>query len=77
MQRITAWVLDTATAQCAAWRATRAAVHLAVNVSPSNLLEPGFVDLVRRPLDATACRPTPRPRDHRDERDRPFDTARW
>ncbi len=51
MQRITAWVLDTAVAQCAAWRATGLPFTVAVNVSPSNLLEPAFVDRVAALLE--------------------------
>lgn len=47
MQEITAWVLDTAVAQCAAWRSTGRSLSVAVNVSPSNLLETGFVDMVK------------------------------
>src|SRR5271168_3767313 len=41
MQRITAWVLATAVAQCSTWRAAGQLSAVAVNVSPSNLLEPG------------------------------------
>ena len=51
MQRITAWVLDTATAQCAEWRASGLAFTVAVNVTPANLLEPGFVAVVLETLD--------------------------
>ena len=51
MQKITAWVLETAVVQCTDWRASGRPFSVAVNVSPSNLLEPGFVDMVRRLLD--------------------------
>jgi EAL domain-containing protein (putative c-di-GMP-specific phosphodiesterase class I) len=47
MKEITAWVLDTAVAQCAAWRSTGRSLAVSVNVSPSNLLEPGFVEMVK------------------------------
>ncbi|MGD0394443.1 MAG: bifunctional diguanylate cyclase/phosphodiesterase [Acidimicrobiales bacterium] len=47
MREITAWVLDTAVAQCAAWRSTGRSLSVAVNVSPSNLLETGFVEMVK------------------------------
>jgi len=46
MPEITAWVLDTAVAQCAAWTRAGRSISVAVNVSPSNLLEVGFVDMV-------------------------------
>jgi len=52
MQRITAWVLATAVSQCATWRAAGQLSAVAVNVSPSNLLEPGFVDTVREVLES-------------------------
>jgi diguanylate cyclase (GGDEF)-like protein len=51
MQAITRWVLKTAISQCASWRATGRALTVAVNVSPRNLLEPGFVDSIRSELD--------------------------
>jgi len=46
MRDITEWVLDTAAAQCSAWRRTSRPLAVAVNVSPKNLVEPGFVDMV-------------------------------
>ena len=47
-------------AQCAAWRDAGRPLAVAVNVSPTNLLDAGFVDLVRAPArDVTACPPTP------------------
>ena len=50
MQRVTEWVLETALTQCAAWRNTGREFSVAVNVSPSNLLEPHFVDTVKERL---------------------------
>jgi diguanylate cyclase (GGDEF)-like protein len=51
MAPITAWVLDRALAQCAAWRAAGRTSVVSVNISPSNLLDDGFVDLVAELLD--------------------------
>jgi EAL domain-containing protein (putative c-di-GMP-specific phosphodiesterase class I) len=51
MELITAWVLETAVAQCAAWRSSGQLFSVAVNVSPSNLLQPDFVDTVEHCLD--------------------------
>lgn len=51
-----AWVLQTATAQLAAWRQAIPgceALQLAVNVSPIQLDDDDFVDMVTRILDAT------------------------
>ncbi|WP_052666774.1 putative bifunctional diguanylate cyclase/phosphodiesterase [Nitriliruptor alkaliphilus] len=59
------WVLATATAELAAWHATRPSgtptVALAVNVSPRELQDPGFLDgvrtaLARWPLPSDALR---------------------
>jgi diguanylate cyclase len=47
MHEITKWVLEEAAAQCAAWRAAGRNLIVAVNISPTNLLEPGFVEMVR------------------------------
>lgn len=41
------YILDAALSQCAAWRAMGRDQVVSVNISPSNLLEPGFSDLVR------------------------------
>ncbi len=46
MPSLTRWVLDHALAQCASWRATGQCVTVSVNASPTNLLDPGFTDLV-------------------------------
>jgi len=51
MRAITQWVLEEAAAQCAAWRRSGRPLTVAVNVSPTNLLEPGFVDMVRAELE--------------------------
>jgi diguanylate cyclase (GGDEF)-like protein len=51
MTRITAWVLESALTQCEEWRETGRTFTVAVNVAPSNLLEPGFVDRVCGLLD--------------------------
>jgi diguanylate cyclase len=51
MQSITRWVLEEAVAQCLSWRSSGRSLSVAVNVSPTNLLEPGFVETVERLLD--------------------------
>ena len=51
MGRVTAWVLETAVGQCAAWRSAGQLFTVSVNVAPSNLLEPGFIDTVKAQLD--------------------------
>jgi diguanylate cyclase len=51
MEKITAWVLDTALAQCAAWRSAGRSISVSVNVSPSNMLEPDFVDMIKYRLN--------------------------
>ncbi|MEO8899001.1 MAG: bifunctional diguanylate cyclase/phosphodiesterase [Candidatus Dormibacter sp.] len=50
MQPLTALIFDSALAQCAAWHADGRRLTVSVNVSPSNLLDPGFVDSVRDAL---------------------------
>lgn len=50
----TAWVLDAATAQLAAWRDTGLALPLSVNVSAANLLEHDFADRVAHGLARNA-----------------------
>ncbi|MEP7035370.1 MAG: bifunctional diguanylate cyclase/phosphodiesterase [Actinomycetota bacterium] len=47
MGAITTLVLSDALAQCAAWTSSGNPLSVAVNISPTNLLEPGFTDLVR------------------------------
>jgi diguanylate cyclase (GGDEF)-like protein len=50
MREVTKWVLEEAAAQCAAWRASGRPLIVAVNISPTNLLEPGFVKMVKDQL---------------------------
>jgi diguanylate cyclase len=50
MPAVTRWVVREATEQCAQWRKEGRLLSVAVNVSPTNLVEPGFVDLVREEL---------------------------
>jgi diguanylate cyclase len=47
MGRLTRWVLEQSLAQCALWRADGSAASVSVNISPSNLLEPGFTVLIK------------------------------
>jgi diguanylate cyclase (GGDEF)-like protein len=54
MGSLTRWVLEQALAQCARWRAEGSAAAVSVNISPSNLLEGGFTDLVRDQLALNA-----------------------
>ncbi len=51
MGAITTLVLNDALEQCAAWINAGTPLSVSVNVSPTNLLEPRFVDLVRELLD--------------------------
>jgi diguanylate cyclase (GGDEF)-like protein len=50
MGPLTRLVLEQALAQCAIWRAAGSRIAMSVNVSSSNLLDPGFMDLVRASL---------------------------
>ncbi len=50
MGRLTAWVLDQALAQCAAWMGAGRQITVAVNVSVTNLLDPEFLTLVQQLL---------------------------
>jgi diguanylate cyclase (GGDEF)-like protein len=50
MREVTKWVLEEAAVQCAAWRASGRPLIVAVNISPTNLLEPGFVQMVKDQL---------------------------
>ncbi|GAA3512094.1 putative bifunctional diguanylate cyclase/phosphodiesterase [Actinocatenispora rupis] len=55
-----AWVLESATRDLAAWRATDAAggeLRVSVNMSARQLREPGFVDLVRDALASSGLPP--------------------
>jgi diguanylate cyclase len=47
MGAITTLVLTDALKQCAAWMSGGSPLSVSVNISPTNLLEPGFIDLVR------------------------------
>jgi diguanylate cyclase (GGDEF)-like protein len=57
MGELTRLVLTKALLQCAAWRAEGRDVSVAVNVSPSSLLEPGFINLVTDSLRAQQLPP--------------------
>jgi diguanylate cyclase (GGDEF)-like protein len=57
MWPITRWVLEEAISQCSAWRVTGRSLSISVNVSPSNLLEEGFTDLVRQQLERYGLAP--------------------
>jgi diguanylate cyclase (GGDEF)-like protein len=50
MRPLTAWVLDEAIGQCAQWRVNGTELAVSVNISTSNLLENGFVELVEELL---------------------------
>jgi diguanylate cyclase len=52
MAALTSWVLKEALGQCAIWRNSGSEVTVSVNVSPTDLLAPGFVDLVRGALSS-------------------------
>ncbi|MGA2530358.1 MAG: EAL domain-containing protein [Acidimicrobiales bacterium] len=51
MWPITKWVFEEAVSQCAAWRITGHGLSVSVNVSSTNLLEPGFAEVVRQQLE--------------------------
>jgi len=50
MGPLTRLVLERALAQCAVWRSGGSRLAVSVNVSSSNLLDPGFIDMVRASL---------------------------
>ena len=50
MGPLTRVVLEQALAQCAIWRSAGSRIAMSVNVSSSNLLDPGFTDIVRAAL---------------------------
>jgi diguanylate cyclase (GGDEF)-like protein len=50
MGPLTRLVLDQAVAQCATWRSAGSRIAMSVNVSSSNLLDPGFIDVVKATL---------------------------
>jgi diguanylate cyclase (GGDEF)-like protein len=47
---LTALVLDLALTQCAAWRAAGRRLTVSVNISATNLLDPGFIEVVQDSL---------------------------
>ena len=51
MRTLTAFVLDEALTQCAAWRAAGTSITVSVNASASNLLDPGFTALIEELLE--------------------------
>jgi EAL domain-containing protein (putative c-di-GMP-specific phosphodiesterase class I) len=57
MQAITKWVLKEAVSQCSQWHAEGKPMTMAVNVSPSNLMEPGFVQMVQHHLELNTLAP--------------------
>lgn len=57
MGALTAFVLDEALAQCAAWRAAGEQLAVSVNISASDLLDPDFPGLVERRLKEHALSP--------------------
>ena len=68
MPALTELVLESALAQCAAWRAESHDVAVSVNLSASNLLDPGFTELVRSGCSSgtasrlrRSCSRSPRP----------------
>jgi len=50
MGTLTRWVLEQALTQCETWRTEGRPARVSVNVSPSNLLEPGFAEMVTEQL---------------------------
>jgi diguanylate cyclase (GGDEF)-like protein len=50
MRELTTLVLDQALRQCSTWRAGGRQLSVSVNVSATNILDVGFVDLIRRQL---------------------------
>jgi diguanylate cyclase len=50
IQALTALVLDQALTQCAVWRSAGRLLTVSVNISATNLLHPGFIDLVQGTL---------------------------
>jgi len=51
IESITEWAIDTSLAQHVAWKKNGVELPVSVNISPKNLLQPGFVDTVLRLLD--------------------------
>jgi diguanylate cyclase (GGDEF)-like protein len=57
MGPLTEMVMADAMSQCAAWRAGGQSVTVSVNISPTNLVEPGFTAMVRRSLERNGLPP--------------------
>jgi diguanylate cyclase (GGDEF)-like protein len=57
MGPLTEMVLGDALAQCAAWRTAGESVTVSVNVSPTNLLDPDFIAMVKRALHRNGLPP--------------------
>ncbi len=51
MGKLTEWVLDRAIAQCARWHREGREIVVSVNISPTNLLDPGFPAAVEEILE--------------------------
>ncbi len=51
MADLTEWVLDHAIAQCAEWQGQGMEIAVSVNISPTNLLDPGFPGVVDEILE--------------------------
>jgi diguanylate cyclase (GGDEF)-like protein len=51
IDEVTEWAINTALAQHVAWKKKGLELPVSVNISPKNLLQPGFVDIVLRLLD--------------------------
>jgi diguanylate cyclase (GGDEF)-like protein/PAS domain S-box-containing protein len=54
---LTAWVIKTAMQQCVAWQASGLEIAIAVNVSPSNLREPDFLEQIMALKAASGVNP--------------------
>jgi diguanylate cyclase (GGDEF)-like protein len=57
IHQLTRYVLATALEQCRAWRDARTAIGVAVNLSPSSLLDVGFAQELEHLLEATGVPP--------------------
>ena len=57
MPALTEWVLDNAITQCAEWQGQGSEVVVSVNISPTNLLDPGFPDTVQKTLERHGVSP--------------------
>lgn len=51
MWPLTTWVLNEALSQCAAWRAEGRVLAVSVNVATTDLLQVGFIDLIKQLLE--------------------------